>query len=27
VGFVMAVVELLVFATVGMVWWKVLGYW
>ncbi|WP_420106669.1 DASS family sodium-coupled anion symporter [Herbaspirillum huttiense] len=27
VGFVMAVVELLVFATVGMLWWKVLGYW
>ncbi|MFJ3055922.1 DASS family sodium-coupled anion symporter [Herbaspirillum sp. NPDC087042] len=27
VGFVMAVVELLVFATVGSVWWKVLGFW
>ena len=27
VGFVMAVVELLVFATVGSMWWKVLGFW
>lgn len=26
-GFVMAVVELLVFATIGLGWWKVLGYW
>lgn len=27
VGLVMAVVELAVFATVGLLWWKVLGYW
>lgn len=27
VGFVMVVVELLVFVMVGMVWWKLLGYW
>lgn len=27
VGFVMALVELLVFATVGLAWWKVLGHW
>ncbi len=27
VGFVMCVFELLVFATVGIVWWKVLGHW
>ena len=27
VGFVMAVFELLVFATVGLAWWKVLGHW
>jgi len=27
VGFVMAVLELLVFATVGLLWWKVLGHW
>ncbi|MBR7781881.1 DASS family sodium-coupled anion symporter [Undibacterium luofuense] len=27
VGMIMCVVELLVFATVGSVWWKVLGYW
>lgn len=27
VGFVMCVLELLVFAGVGSVWWKVLGYW
>jgi len=27
VGFVMAVFELLVFATVGILWWKVLGHW
>lgn len=26
-GFVMSVVEIIVFATVGVVWWKVLGYW
>ena len=27
VGFVMSVVNLLVFAIVGGIWWKVLGYW
>jgi DASS family divalent anion:Na+ symporter len=27
VGFVMCVVELLIFAVVGSVWWKVLGFW
>ena len=27
VGLVMAVLELLVFATVGLLWWKVLGHW
>ncbi len=27
VGFVMCVVELLIFAVVGGAWWKVLGYW
>jgi DASS family divalent anion:Na+ symporter len=27
VGFVMCVVELLIFAVVGGVWWNVLGYW
>ncbi len=27
VGFVMCVVELVVFAVVGGAWWKVLGYW
>lgn len=27
VGFVMAVCELLIFAVVGGVWWKILGYW
>ncbi|MEG3063887.1 MAG: anion permease, partial [Comamonas sp.] len=27
VGAVMCVLELLVFALVGTVWWKVLGYW
>ena len=26
-GLVMCVVELLVFAVVGGMWWKVLGYW
>ena len=26
-GFVMSVVNLLVFAVVGGIWWKVLGYW
>ncbi|WII94194.1 DASS family sodium-coupled anion symporter [Kingella negevensis] len=26
-GFVMSVVELIIFATVGLGWWKVLGYW
>lgn len=27
VGFVMSVFELLVFAIVGGIWWKILGYW
>jgi len=27
VGLAMAVLELLVFATVGLAWWKLLGYW
>ncbi|MFT4248727.1 MAG: DASS family sodium-coupled anion symporter [Pseudomonas sp.] len=27
VGFVMCVFELLVFATLGIAWWKLLGYW
>ena len=27
VGFVMCVLELLVFAVIGCAWWKVLGYW
>ena len=27
VGLAMAVLELLVFATVGLLWWKVLGHW
>lgn len=27
VGFVMCLVELLIFAVVGSLWWKVLGYW
>jgi len=27
VGLAMAVLELLVFATAGLAWWKVLGYW
>ncbi|CAN5312829.1 DASS family sodium-coupled anion symporter [soil metagenome] len=27
VGFVMCVVELLIFAVIGGTWWKVLGYW
>lgn len=27
VGFVMCVVELLIFAVVGSIWWKVLGFW
>ncbi|MFG1374687.1 anion permease [Xanthobacter oligotrophicus] len=26
-GFVMCVVNLLIFAVVGGIWWKVLGYW
>ena len=26
-GFVMSVANLLVFAVVGGIWWKVLGYW
>jgi DASS family divalent anion:Na+ symporter len=27
VGFVMCVVELLIFAVVGSLWWKILGFW
>ncbi len=27
VGFIMCVVELAIYATVGMLWWKVLGFW
>lgn len=27
VGFVMCVFELFIFATIGLMWWKVLGYW
>ncbi|QEI06917.1 DASS family sodium-coupled anion symporter [Pigmentiphaga aceris] len=27
VGFVMCVIELLIFAVVGTTWWKLLGYW
>ncbi|MBA2961807.1 MULTISPECIES: DASS family sodium-coupled anion symporter [Ramlibacter] len=27
VGFVMSVVELIIYAVVGVAWWKVLGYW
>ncbi|WP_159914691.1 DASS family sodium-coupled anion symporter [Pantoea sp. 18069] len=27
VGFVMCVVELLIFAVIGSIWWKALGYW
>lgn len=27
VGFVMSVINLLIFVTIGGVWWKVLGYW
>ena len=27
VGFIMCVIELLIFAVVGTTWWKVLGYW
>ncbi|MCP1659454.1 DASS family sodium-coupled anion symporter [Neisseria perflava] len=26
-GFVMSVLELLIFATIGLLWWKILGYW
>ena len=26
-GFIMSVVNLFIFVTVGSVWWKVLGYW
>ena len=26
-GFIMSVVEIIIFATVGVMWWKVLGYW
>jgi DASS family divalent anion:Na+ symporter len=27
VGFIMCVIELLIFAVIGSLWWKVLGYW
>jgi DASS family divalent anion:Na+ symporter len=27
VGFIMCVIELLIFAVIGTLWWKVLGYW
>ncbi len=27
VGFVMCVIELAIFATVGCLWWRILGYW
>jgi DASS family divalent anion:Na+ symporter len=27
VGFVMCAVELLIFAVVGSLWWKMLGFW
>lgn len=27
VGFIMCVFELLIFATIGLMWWKVLGHW
>lgn len=26
-GFVMSVVEILIFCTIGLLWWKTLGYW
>ncbi|MDU4876824.1 MAG: anion permease, partial [Neisseria subflava] len=26
-GFIMSVLEILIFGTVGILWWKVLGYW
>ena len=26
-GFIMSVVEILIFATIGLAWWKVLGHW
>ncbi|QEY24281.1 DASS family sodium-coupled anion symporter [Neisseria animalis] len=26
-GFIMSVLELLIFATVGLAWWNILGYW
>ena len=26
-GFIMSVVEILIFGTIGIIWWKVLGYW
>ena len=25
--FIMSVLEILIFGTVGILWWKVLGYW
>jgi DASS family divalent anion:Na+ symporter len=27
VGFVMCVVELLIFTVIGCIWWKILGFW
>ena len=26
-GFIMSVIELVIFSTIGAAWWKVLGYW
>ena len=26
-GFIMSVLEILIFGTIGIIWWKVLGYW
>ena len=26
-GFVMSAVEILIFCTIGITWWKMLGYW
>ncbi|WP_416190779.1 DASS family sodium-coupled anion symporter [Neisseria sp. CCUG12390] len=26
-GFIMSVLELLIFGTIGILWWKILGYW
>jgi len=27
VGFIMCIIELTIYATIGIVWWKVLGLW